>query len=93
MDTDSLVYHLKTDDFYKDIASEVPARFHMSAHRSGRPLPTGLNKKVIGLMKDEMGGDIIEEFVALRPKLYYIGLGLKSIRSTKESRKMLLRRP
>ena len=72
MDADSLVYHIKTDDFYKDIASEVPDRFHTSTHRSGRPLPTGLNKKVIGLMKDEMGGDIIEEFVALRPKLYSI---------------------
>ena len=67
MDTDSLVYQIHKDDFYADIASEVPDRFDTSAHRSDRPLPTGLNKKVIGLMKDEMGGDIIEEFVSLRP--------------------------
>ena len=56
MDTDSLVYHIKTEDFYSDIGKDVPERFDTSAHRSDRPLPVGLNKKVIGLMKDEMGG-------------------------------------
>ena len=35
-----------------------------------RPLPTGKNKKVIGLMKDELGGRVITKFVALRPKTY-----------------------
>ena len=70
MDTDSLVYHIGTEDFYKDIAKDVPDRFDTSAHRSDRPLPVGLNKKGIGLMKDEMGGEIIEEFISLKPKLY-----------------------
>ena len=48
----------------------MQTRFDTSAQRSDRLLPIGLNKKVIGLMKDEMGGDIIEEFIAPRPKLY-----------------------
>ena len=70
MDTDSLVYEIKTEDFYTDIADDVIARFDTSGYISDRPLPIGLNKKVIGLMKDELGGKITTEFVALRPKLF-----------------------
>ena len=72
MDTDSLVYDIKTEDFYEDIANDVEARFDTSgcSKTDVRPLPISLNKKVIGLMKDELGGKIMTEFVALRPKLY-----------------------
>ena len=72
MDTDSLVYDIKTEDFYQDIANDVEARFDTSGYSKTdfRLLPIGLNKKVIGLMKDELGGKIMTEFVALRPKLY-----------------------
>ena len=72
MDTDSLVYDIKPEDFYEDIANDVEARFDTSGYSKTdfRPLPIGLNKKVIGLMKDELGGKIMTEFVALRPKLY-----------------------
>ena len=58
MDTDSLVYRIETEDFYEDIAKDVPMRFDMSGYCKDRPLPMGLNKKVIGLMKDELGGAI-----------------------------------
>ena len=72
MDMDSLVYDIKTEDFYEDIANDVEARFDTSGYSKTdfRPLPIGLNKKVIGLMKDELGGKIMTEFVALRLKLY-----------------------
>ena len=72
MDTDSLVYHIKTKDFYEDIAKDVEIRFNTSGYskKDAKPLPIGLNKKVVGLMKDELGGKIMTEFVALRPKLY-----------------------
>ena len=73
MDTDSLVYHIETEDFYVDIAGDVPKRFDTSGYSNRwcyRPLPMGMNKKVIGLMKDELGGAIMTEFIALRPKLY-----------------------
>ena len=70
MDMDSLVYDIKTEDFYEDITDEVSARFDTSGYCPNRPLPVGLNKKVIGLMKDELGGKIMTDFMALRPKLY-----------------------
>ena len=72
MDTDSLVYDIKTEDFYEDIANDVEARLDTSGYSETdyRPLPIGLNKKVIGLMKDELGGKIMTEFVVLRPKLF-----------------------
>ena len=65
MDTDSLVYHIKTEDFYTDIAGDVKERFDTIDM-----IRQMTNKKVIGLMKDELGGKIMIEFVALRPKLY-----------------------
>ena len=64
MDMDSFVVNIKTKDFYKDIAENLQERFDTSDYIYDRPLPIGVNKKVIGLMKDELGGDIITEFVA-----------------------------
>ena len=70
MDTHSFLMHIKTEDFYKDIANDVEKRFDTSNYEVNRPLPTGKNKKVFRLMKDELGGKIMTEFVALRPKTY-----------------------
>ena len=70
MDTDSFVMNIKTNDFYKDIAHDAYNRFETSNYGVNRPLPIGKNKKVIGLMKDKIGGEIMTEFIALRPKTY-----------------------
>ena len=90
-DTDSLAYEIETEDFYKDISEDVEAKFDTSnfpkVHPSG--IPTGLNKKVIGLFKDECGGQIMQEFVGLRSKLYsykmYEGLCCKRCKGVKQS--------
>ena len=55
--------NIKTEGFYKDIANDVEKRFDHSNYEVNRPLPMGKNKKVIGLMKDELGGKIFMEFV------------------------------
>ena len=69
-DTNSFIISVKTKYFYKDISENVIERFDTSNYIHDRPLPIGVNKKVLGLMKDELGGGIITEFVALRPKAY-----------------------
>ena len=71
-DTDALAYHIHTDDVYKDIADDCEKYFDTSAQKDTRNgnLPLGLNKKVVGLLKDEAGDNTISEFVGLRPKLY-----------------------
>ena len=72
MDTDSFVINIKTEDFYKDIASDVEKWFDTSNYDKNdkRPLAIGINKKVIGKFKDELGGKIMIEFCALRAKAY-----------------------
>ena len=71
-DTDSLMYEIETEDFYKDIAGDVKNKFDTSDYPENHPsgIPTGENKKVLGMMKDEAAGKIIKEFVGLRSKLY-----------------------
>ena len=91
MDTDSFVVNIKTKDFYKDIAENVKERFDTSNYIYDRPLPTGVNKKVIGLMKDELGGDIITEFVALRSKAYsYIKNDFIEMKKAKGTKKCVV---
>ena len=91
-DTDSFIMNIKTEDFYEDIANDVEKRFDTSNYEVDRPLPTGKNKKVIGLIKDELGGKIITEFVALRPKTYsYLTDDCKEDKKAKETKKCVIK--
>ena len=68
MDTNIFIVHVKTDDIYKDIAEDVEKKFDTSNFEINKPLPKGKNKKVIGLMKDDLGGQIMKKFVGVRAK-------------------------
>ena len=93
MDTDSFIMNIKTEDFYKDIANDVEKRFDTSNYEVDRPLPTGKDKKVIGLIKDELGGKIITEFVTLRPKTYsYLTDDCKEDKKAKGTKKCVIKR-
>ena len=70
METGSFIVHVKTDDISKDIAEDVGTRFDTSNFELDKPLPKEKNKKVIGLLKDELAGKTMEEFVGLRAKTY-----------------------
>ena len=71
-DTDSFLYEIQTEDFYKDISGDVKDRFDTNDYPENHPsgIPTGINNKVLGMFKDEVAGKNIKEFVGLRAKLY-----------------------
>ena len=72
MDTDSFVINIFTEDFFEDINNDVERWFDTSNYDENgkRPLQIGVNKKVIGMFKDELGGKIMKEFFTLRAKTY-----------------------
>ena len=92
-DTDSFIMNIKTEDFYKDIANDVEKIFGTSNYEVNRPLSTGKNKKVIELIKDELAGKIITEFVTLRPKTYsYLTDDCKEDKKAKRTKKCVIKR-
>ena len=68
-DTDSLTYEIKTNDFYEEIIPDLKY-FDTSGYPKEHFLYSSVNNKVVGKFKDEVNGQIIVEFVGLRPKLY-----------------------
>ena len=91
MDTDSFVYDIETKDFYKDIAGDVETRFDTSGYYN-RSLPIGKNKKVIGLMKDELGGEIMKEFISLCSKMYSYRVGSLEPKTCKGIKKCVVKK-
>ena len=93
MDTGSFVMHIKTNYFYKDISSDVECKFDTSNYEVKRPLPIGKSKKVIGLMKDDLRGEIFTKFIALRPKTYsYLTDNDKIDKKAKRTKKCVIKK-
>lgn len=89
-DTDSLVYEVFTNDFYKEIKEDIKNNFDTSNYPKDHPSGIKLkNKKVLVLFKDEFGGKIRHKFVGLRSKLYsckmYEGEELKKCKGLKKN--------
>ena len=69
-DTDSLIYSIETEDIYRKIKANIE---HFDTSDFPNPNPYDMprvNKKVVGLMKDECSGEPMTEFVGLRSKMY-----------------------
>lgn len=70
-DTDSLKYHIKTEDFYADIKNNnLQDYFDFSGFDKTHSLYSVKNKKVPGKFADESNGKPIISFCGLRAKLY-----------------------
>ena len=89
MDTNSFIIDIKTEDFYEDISYDVNKWFDTSDYDKNekKPLPIGINKKVIGMFKDELNGKIMKEFCALRAKTYAFLLDETEKKKPREQRK------
>lgn len=75
-DTDSLMYEIDSEDFYEDIEGDIEKCFDTSSYPGDhKGVKLRVNKKVIGMMKDETAGKEITEFVGLRAKLYAYKVG------------------
>ena len=87
MDTDSFIIHIKTEGFDKYIADDVKNRYDAPNYETDRPLPKRMNKKVIGLIKGELLGKIVTEFVTLRSKRYsYFTDDVKNFKKAKNAK-------
>ena len=94
-DTDSLIYLIYTKDFYQDICPDIKTKFDTSDYPPDHPsgILTGVNKKVIGMFKDEVAGKQITCFVGLRPKLYSFKIeGDKEVRKCKGIKKNVVKK-
>lgn len=94
MDTDSLIYTIRTNDFYKDIYNDLHLNFDTSDYSINNVFNFPLqNKKVLGMMKDENNGHVMLEFIGLRSKVYSISVNDKEeIKKAKGVKKSALKK-
>ena len=80
----SFIVHVKLEDIYTDLSGDVKKRIHTSTNKVKRPLSIGKNRTKIGLMKDEIGGKIMKEYVAPMPKTGSYFTGNRSFKKRKK---------
>ena len=68
-DTDSFVFHTKTDDIYADL-KDINDEMDFSGYDENHKCYDAANKKVLGKIKGECEGKIMTGFIGLRPKWY-----------------------
>ena len=92
MDIDSFNINIKIENFYEDISNDLEERFDTSNYKIKRPLPIGKNKKVVGLMRDELRVKIATEFEAVRPKTFsYLVDDGNSDKKAKKTKKCVIK--
>ena len=94
-DTDCFIIHILTEDFFEHISKDVELWYETSNYDENdkRPLPINKNKKVIGLFKEKVGGRIMKEFCALRPKAYsYLMDDDSKVKKSKGTKKCVIKR-
>ena len=93
MDNDSFVVQIKAGYFYKDVADDVKNQYDTSNYEVDRPLPKRMNKIVLRVIEDELGGNTRKEYVAFRPKTYsYLTDDDKNVKKAKETDKCVIKR-
>ena len=94
MDSDSFMIYIETEDFCKDIAVDVEKWFDTSNYDENdkKPLAIGKNKKVPGLFKDELNGNIMKKCVVPRTKTYaYLMEDNSEHKKAKETKKCVIK--
>ena len=76
-DTDSLCYHIQTDDVYEDLYNHKDM-FDNNNYSKSSKFYFDENKKVIGKFKDEAAGNPITSFIGLKSKMYSYEVELPS---------------
>ena len=94
MVTDSFIFNIKTEEFYREIVDDIKKWIDTSSYSEDdkRPLPRGMNRKVIGWMKYESDGKIMVEFVALGTKRYsYLTANDNNVKKAKEAKNYIIK--
>ena len=92
-DTDSFLYEIKSENYYEELKEKFGSIMDFSNFNKNSELFDETNKKKLGFLKEEYGGEVINEFIGLKSKLYSINYGEEKTKSkAKGLQKSILKR-